>query len=417
MDKRSCSRRHALKSLGIVATGLASAGTVAGSPDGDGGSKSPVDAEPLDPETYEPLHPDVSEVHVGQELKSLTRHWPLLAASDDVVFGHLAETGYSDRRADEASDALKELRRKYPVTQRTKNGDTYLNLASESSRGGRRSHGGRTGSTDRSTAIVSADGGETDIAEVATVVNDGLARSRGERSVDVQWKRGHHDGITWLSASAVGVSSTYRDGIKENARQPDIDDYSAPDWTSGFIGRNYFKKTIHSEKHYYNPDMGLGRAPKMAKQNMQAAESELDVSHPNYDDWEDAYNKTAYASHYVADCAQPLHTGMEYQQAGNYAAQESTGGTPIHHAYAKWAMNDVWGDVKSDFENGSHFDVLNLDSATKDLADASHKAETVYWTIYNTDNWRHDYNLEQITENRLQAATLYIKGMFNRLRS
>jgi len=400
-----------LQALGIAAT-AAGTGTVAGSSTRRANASGSVDGEAIDPDERDLLHEDVTYVRVGDDLKSLTRNWPVLAADDDVVFGHLDETGYEDSEAAQARETIKEYRRRYPVETSKRDGNLHLELATGGS--------GRRRSGRRSAGSVSTEDNPEDLAAAAEVVNDGFAKSRAGNSVETEWKRNHHGDISWHCADVMDISSFYESDIRSEAKQPDSDDYSAPDSVSDMIGSNFFKKTIHSEKHYYNPSTGLGSAPQEAKDNFEDAKNNAD--RVNQDPFSytrgPAYEKTAYASHYVADCGQPLHTGMEWWQASDYIrAKRESDYEAIHYRYAKWARDEVWPEEKDNYTTQSWYPFSDLQDATENLAEMSSEAETVFWEIYNNDTWRHDYNLRQITENRFQDTCRYLRGMFHKIES
>lgn len=396
------SRRSVIKSLGASATGFM---TVPGIASADArGQESDGDVKVIDPQDHKPLYPDESHIRIDDELKELTPHWILLTAPDDVVYKYVDKSTVEDRPL--VRESLKSLRRRVNTREYTENGDRVIelqnNVDKESIR--RAINNNKTRSRKREKTISSFE-------DIVRAVYQGWSNSRN--NVQSQWRQYHHGWIAWVCADSMGISSDYREKINEEARQPDNDDMGgAPqDLNLSEKEEEYYNKVIHSIKHYWNPEHpDRGEAPENA------------ATHYNYALYRTtknvSYGATAYASHYVADLAQPLHTGKEIPQADDYAISELNGNTPLHYKYANWTRSN-WDDIKSNLQNNYIYDVNDISNGAKDLATTTHQdCDTVWTKLFVMDEaaWKQDDELEKITKNRLAAAGLYIKGMFRNVR-
>ncbi len=180
---------------------------------------------------------------------------------------------------------------------------------------------------------------------------------------------------------------------------------------------------VWSWTHYYNPSYCLpngvcvptGAAPSMCKHFADIAKNKHSRGQ-----YHDAYTNLGYASHFMTDVVQPLHTGAELSQI--VLSKIRFGDIKhIHYAYEGYVTNN-WNsgyNFRSVVENNwYYYPISDPEQATKDLASYAHQyAFTIVWTIFtNPDNWQTDQNLRKITENCLLETSKYVLGLVKYVR-
>jgi hypothetical protein len=191
----------------------------------------------------------------------------------------------------------------------------------------------------------------------------------------------------------------------------------------------------HSVSHYYNPE---GPQIELTLRNgWTARDVTIDLgptgSAPKHTDkWakkarrsngETRWRRVGYASHFLTDAGNPLHTGLETQQFHNRWVHTAFEGYIQHN----WSDSRKGGQkydytLKKFFEG--HKDdsvhwipVSNPKQTTKDLAEFSH---TYLWQIYNTisthasgnDKYGWDAtDVKKAVVNVIHKTGLYLRGL------
>ena len=133
-----------------------------------------------------------------------------------------------------------------------------------------------------------------------------------------------------------------------------------------------------------------------------------------------SYTNLGYASHFMTDVGQPLHTGAEFRQVS--LSELRFGDIKyIHNAYEDYVTSN-WNsgyNFKSIVENNwYYYPISDPEQATKNLASYTHQyADTILWTIFtNPNTWQSDQNIKNITENCLLETAKYALGLVKYVR-
>jgi hypothetical protein len=122
-----------------------------------------------------------------------------------------------------------------------------------------------------------------------------------------------------------------------------------------------------------------------------------------------AFENLGYASHFLTDVGNPLHTGAELRQAVF---------SNVHYAYegyvsSNWNSGYKFRNVVSGVPVHHYVPITDPEKATKDLASHSHLyADTLFWEIIlHKDTWQSSPTVKAITENCLQETARYTLGL------
>lgn len=412
-----------LRSIGVAMAGTGSIGVATAQSSEGEHTGPPEGVNPVDPDEREPAHPDVTLYRVSNEIKQATKYWTLLTLPESSVYTHVSNSDDPNVDATAASDTIKTLRREYPVTQTSDDGDILIKPSKTArnnwgkngrrhSAGNGRSAGGRGGVSAQST------GDRDPLTDAAKAFHNGLANAHSTGDVEAQWRKGqggpgganHHGQMTWFSAKEMAVSDEYEEAIREEAAQPDYDDIPAvPDMFEDSAAETFFQKIIHSSKHYYNPNLHVGTAHRRARHYTSQAKFLFKWSEPK-----PGLVKAAYASHYLTDLAQPLHTGIEVDQTQDFLEAKRNGEKSLHKKYADWARDEVWPEYKSNLNYGDAVDVSSMQSAAENLAADSHSRAYTCWQAVtsNPNHWDNNSQLRKVTENALKDAAGHGMGLY-----
>jgi hypothetical protein len=150
---------------------------------------------------------------------------------------------------------------------------------------------------------------EAMLEKIAQAVNEYFKENYVDNGeVGILWAVSTHQSIIYSSCVKYGeldycrVAKEHADDPDSWAQVPPPPGY--PDWMWNFI-----MQLVWSWTHYYNPDWGTGSAPSEAK--YYADESKNYYMNGNK---YLAYQYLGYASHFVTDVGNPLHTGAEARQ-------------------------------------------------------------------------------------------------------
>ncbi|MCU4800261.1 hypothetical protein OB920_07750 [Halobacteria archaeon HArc-gm2] len=415
MNPSNKSRRALLRSIGIAMAGTGSIGVASAQSSGEKQAGPPEGADPVDPDEREPAHPDVTLYRVSNEIKQTTNYWTLLTLPESTVYTNVSNADDPNVDTQAANDFIKTLRRKYPVTE-TSDGEDILIKPSKSGKTNWGKNGGDQSSAGGGTMSTQSSSDSDSLANAARAFHNGLANAHSSGGMETQWRKGgggagtrnHHGEMTWFAAQEMGVWDEYRDPIKVEAAEPDYDDgANVPFKFEDSEAEKYFTKVIHSANHYYNPLYNTGYGHTNAANYALQANDRWSSSNPK-----PALLDAAYSSHYIADLAQPLHTGVELDQALDYI--ENGAEDSIHYKFANWAAYDIWPDFRSSLSYGDAVDVSGMESDFKKLADDSNGRAYTLWT-YLTSN-PSQFNLKsevrKITENALKDSAGHLMGLF-----
>jgi len=237
-------------------------------------------------------------------------------------------------------------------------------------------------------------------------LNDKIMAGNGIR----WWGAPCHQDIIEISCLKWGVSPTYATYARNAADAPDswtpIWPPTGFEWLDDFI-----EKVCHSYDHYYNPVLGTGNAP------LQCA-NYANIASDWYDDSSmyNAYTNLGYSSHFLTDVGNPLHTGMEIQQALN----EWVHFDYEHYVGTNWEPGDGQGyNFKSVVQdNWYYYAITNPSSSTKSLAGyAKNYDDELYYLVYHHRyTFRTDPDVRSITENCLLDTAKYTLGLVKCMR-
>lgn len=417
-DNDMLDRRSALKGIGS-AVAAASFGTSVATADG-----ASSDTEPRD-------FSDHRTLEFGRDLKQLGKNWMFVAGPSEQVYNYIekGDAGPSKQRA--LKSAYKDIERQYPTVRRSVDDNTtQIALADDA-------------------AGPDALGRETrsQLDEVATAVSQGSAKADGS-DVEANWYRKIHVQTAELAANSEARYPWAADRMYKNlgedtpgAYYPDKRDTTLPEDVKSVIENKplgnkiikYLKNVVQSFLHYRNPDnppLDLfpddsvpdeyalnegGLAHYMAQQETDKAINYYEGGNKTW-----GYKHLGYASHYIADISNPLHTGMEIEQASDYIATVVVGGKnknkAVHYRH-EGHVNSKWGDwyknrVKD--EPGHFYGFDSVQSETNDLAsETQNDASTVFYDVMfkDADDWKS--SLRNLNEDRLAQTVSYTKGLFD----
>ncbi|WP_407355109.1 hypothetical protein [Methanolobus sp. WCC5] len=215
----------------------------------------------------------------------------------------------------------------------------------------------------------------------------------------VRWNGSTHADIMEKSCLLWGVSSSYTQFAKDHADDPD-------DWyTSILLG-----KIWHSFNHYYNPYAFGGLTIGSAHMNCHTHAS---LAKNYYDDGEylDVYENLAYASHFLTDLGNPMHTGHELQQINN---------SWVHYSYENYVKNnwDSGYNFHSTVENTNTYYVVTTPTSAIQLAQISHADlnDLFDYVYYNRYTFGDMPEVVSLTNDLLARTTKYNTGLVKYVR-
>ncbi|ADC65374.1 conserved hypothetical protein [Ferroglobus placidus DSM 10642] len=339
------------------------------------------------------LHKNINIIKIDPALENATPYWIIIAAGSmekgrAVTFKYIdSSTSLTKEEKIELKKFVKELWKKYRVktikdgniTLITLNSKVEINLTQEE---------------------------EAMLDKVVQAVNE-YFRTKYGGVIGILWNVDTHQSIIYISCKKWGESDYYCGVARDHADDPDYwtqvpPPPRYPNWLWDFI-----MQVVHSWTHYYNPDWGIGSAPSETKYYADTAKNKYSSGYKY-----SAFQNLGYASHFMTDVGNPLHTGLESWQAVF---------KDIHYAYEDYVSSN-WEsgyNFKSVIENNWYYYAINdPEQATKDLASYSHQYDdTIFWTIYwNPDTWQSNSNIKDATENSLLETAKYTLGLVKYVR-
>jgi hypothetical protein len=172
----------------------------------------------------------------------------------------------------------------------------------------------------------------------------------------------------------------------------------------------------HSIAHYYNPSLfsGFGLAPYGSQANAEMARGYYHAG-----DYEKAGAHIAYSSHYLTDTGNPMHTGMEVEQAWDKKVE----GWDTHGKYEEY-VGLKWDNPPYQFNQTitrdlNWYEITNPERTTKNLARYSNAyLNPIYIKMKsNKENFDLDPMIARMTDRCLIASARNTRGLVWYLRS
>lgn len=330
-------------------------------------------------------------------LENATPYWIIIAAGASekgrkAVFEYIESSkNLTEKEKVMLKESMKRIWKKYKVVEMRKDDVTVITLLEKSQ-----------------TTIPKNE--EIVLEKIAQTVNEYFKKYRSE-NVRVKWFTDVHGDMIYIACQKWGIDDELCRIAREHADDPDYwtqipPPPGYPDWMWDLI-----MQVLHSWTHYYNPERDWGSAPSEFEKYANKAKSYYSS------DADLAFENLGFASHFLADIGQPLHTGAEARQVTLSVLMT---GSPeyIHYAYE--------GYVSSNWNSGYNFrsyasgvpvhhyaPITDPEQAAKDLASYTHQyADTIVWTIFtNPDDWQNDQNIRNLTQNCIMETTRYLLGL------
>lgn len=432
-NSHTLNRRTALKSLAAV-TGsgfLIGSGTTSASALPDGA---------ISEEDYEPPFPDAPVLEIADEVKQLGNRYDLLVGDTDQKLEYLDNADLDRETYRQTREFLIDLWRAYPTERVTDGNVTTVRLKNKI--------------FSESNARTLDQRHSVGLDEAASAVDSGANTVWRNNHVDPMWNPKDHRHMVKTATNQMSdhVDAPVRprraqveaddpddwDAIEEVDIDPEDDTFGeyarkkAANWLVSKVNEVH-----HSVSHYYNPEgpqititLRNGFFPYETTINCEPTGSA-----PKYaDKWakkarrangKTRWRRVGYASHFLTDVGNPLHTGLESQQFHNQW---------VHTAF-EWYVQRNWtqdraGDYdhtfKPFFEGHKDDDVhwihvSDPNQATKELARSSHQYA---WQIYdyihthgnssNSGDW--DANkIHPQAANAIHKTGLYLRGLIKHI--
>ncbi len=231
--------------------------------------------------------------------------------------------------------------------------------------------------------------GQIDVA-TAEYLNDKYGVSD---EVSVKWTATPHKKMTRIAVKKVGITDYYANIASNASDDPDT-------WPDPQIWQSY--------NHYYDPVTDTGLAAVNCDNRAGIARA-----YYNGGQLSAAYTELGYASHYLTDVGNPLHTGMVINQTLNQW---------VHYDYENYVTAN-W-DVDYNFEsvvsnNNYYYSISDPEDAAQDLAEYSNAYLNSLWMeiYYNPSTWESRATVISITESVLLKSAKYNIGLVKYMRS
>jgi hypothetical protein len=383
----------------------------------------------MDPSQESGNEPSFDYKKVDRSVKEITVHYDLLTFSESTIMSFINSSDASPQEKREARETVVDLRSKFPIRQRRDGNVIWLELARD--------------------APESTQDDRKKFQQVDRVYTDGIP---GNDQVSTQWATSDHEKHTYRAADDLDVEESTANDVASHSKDPDniTDGLGIPDNIDHYEDvKEAFeygmKKFFRHWDHYYDTGVyydywcyhdghgddfgGIGGAPK-------ATDIKMDDAY-----WYDSYGYDSYrnealgwALHFLEDVAQPLHSGMGWEQLGIKLVYDSSEDDNVtwewdpkkttHERYATYA-SDNWssGEVfRYDFRSYSdccYYDIYDPSSALKGLANKSGEySYDVYDTILNEednaewDNWSDSTKseMEDLTSYVMEEEGKYVRG-------
>jgi len=348
----------------------------------------------------------VDLISVDDSVKGTTIYWVLLTADDDAKLKYLDTIDMypkiSDAEKESIKSALKLIWEKYPMKFTkvpNKHGSvTYIGFADEA-------HDFTLAEEEQ---------------EVLKTVEYILTDAR-ETSPQMRWNSDVHSEFIIHSMNRYGLSYAQKAG--DYSIKPDQwKAVSIPDWiyytagpVSGLTGstiKGAINGLFHSYSHAYDPNFlgqKFGSAPEYTKKY-------ADIAYNDYRNGQttDAAENLGYASHFLTDVGNPLHTGMCLQQFADYVLVGGDMGKTVHGRYEAYVSRNWDSKFANCLNTNTCIGNRDWSEGCKELATVSNGySDTIYTTVHDSTNAELDQNanLKSCTYNRVLLTAKYTNGL------
>lgn len=344
----------------------------------------------------------VDIISYDPSIKNATPYWVILTTGDErkkEIIGSLdAIIEESNGDYSMAKDTLENLKqslqdiwKKYPVVSQTQKGGS-----------GYPTYGGTVtkvqfASTVRSTSLTEQE--NKTLETVQLVLREAYYKKNPDGQVSIKWGGvpTHSQIAYWAAQKCLFPNPTT---VRDCADDPDTW-YAIYAWP--------YSDLFHSIDHYYNPNLGVGFAPSNCYDQAEDAKT-------YYDGGSDyaAAQTLGYASHFLTDVGNPMHTGRELEQIlwswchFNYEA----------HVNARW--DATFESIVAN--NNNYYWYTDWSTDTRDLAAYSNGyLDTVIGYVYGLgENW--DYtqshsSIDSLTNNLILRTAKYTNGLARYVKS
>lgn len=326
----------------------------------------------LKPGTVEVPYPEVEYITISDEIKDLDIPTILITGNKKATTRYIDYSGSDKPTKENAKDHLKNIWRQYPLSEETKGRETKISLSERAT---------------SDTNLASTSRSKMTTKDVSELVSLGGESYLAENSDDIQllWTPNRHGDMTRLAATQLGFSHV--DTAADAAPVPDS-------WNDSGFWQGF--------NHYYNPSTRTGHGHENFESYINRAASFYQLGGEKVK----GARNLGYATHYMQDLGQPLHTGRELDQRDHQW---------VHHTY-EGHMAQNWGGSRgyksSAKYTGGAYAISNPERAAKDCARYSHLfVDTIYNTVYNNpDSFQNDSDLVGITHNCITESQCYVKG-------
>lgn len=430
-------RRTALRSL-VAATSVTPAGLGVASARSESERSHDGDGTP------DPPYPNTTVRTYDDSLRRITSHPHLLALSEEAIDRHFDSSSLEGREFERARTYVRNLRSRYPVERVETDSEIVFRLRPEARRNlsiERRSARPLAETASRRGFRPSpADGGvpsqqsdaDRDALRTAVGAFGDLAESRESfgQGLELQWVPSHHGRMLEAVAEDVGASGNFADwaerpdefgelangalGLADGTLEiPSVVPFGIrEDVVERTLGRalqRVVRIALDNYAQFYHPadlriptpaidDLRIGNAgmaPQAARYFAEEAKRHDGGS-------DDNRRNAAFASHYVQDVGNPLHTGAVVEQAGVVwdVGVDTWYGVPtgidvdvdttspnrwLHHGYER-LVRDRWDDLQDHLAGTYTPSIDDAADAVRSVAAETHRyADDLFHTIYENE--------------------------------
>ncbi|MFC3956962.1 hypothetical protein [Halovivax cerinus] len=303
------------------------------------------------PERMDLDRPDRPIVKYDDSLYEITAHPYILTLSDAAIDRHFGVSSIKGREFESARRYVENLRARYPVETVVTDEEKRFQLGEEAranlTNERRSGEPLLTGASENQTRPSPSEGGipakqsdlDQDAFRTTLSVFAGPSSGDADEGSSPQWRINHHVKLLEDAKADVG-SSTY---FSDWAGEPDLFD----DWANGFLEKAdaaldmvYYPSAMpgvgwledklidmwsavldvymSNYMQYYDPDVSSISVPHLQDIGIKDIGGAPVAFKEFYDRGMAPHGRvyTAWASHYLHDVANPLHTGMGYEQIG-----------------------------------------------------------------------------------------------------
>ncbi|MDO9324207.1 MAG: hypothetical protein Q7T80_04525 [Methanoregula sp.] len=347
----------------------------------------------VDPITDTEGYVAVDVINIDSSVKDATQYYYLLVLSDEGKQNYLKDLDAAitspDNKilssVDEIADITENLNaiwKKYPIRSETVKGDS-----------GYPSYGG--------TITILKFAPDLKSSRLSKEENSVLEKSQA--LLKESYKNNQANVVTpkWIGSPSHQQIS-YWAAYKESFPNPGTVSSTADDpdlWYDN--SAEPFKTIMHGINHYYSP-LGVGGAPLNTQYYVELAEIEYDGG-----SYVQAATDLGYASHFLEDVGNPMHTGREWDQYNNQW---------VHSNYENYIGNHWYPDFETTVSNNyNYFWYTDWALGTRDLAGYSNGyLDTLYTNVYNKgQNWNlaQDSTIDATSQNMILRTAKYTNGL------